>query len=157
MSRRVLRGRPSDHPYLHKDFHGALSFALDYVEERMGREALHDLLARVAQAIYSSLIDKAREKGLSAMREHLCEMFSKEGGEFQVRCEGDELVFRVQKCPALSHMRDRGYRVARRFCETTRVVNETIARQVGWRASVEYDQERGACVQCFLVVHKERP
>jgi len=151
VSRKVLRGRPSDQPYLHKDFHGALSFAVDYVEDRFGEDALRELLHRVARTVYSPLIERARETGLDAIREHLCEVFAKESGDFEVTVKDHELVFEVKKCPALSHMREQGYRVAKHFCETTRVVNETIAQELGWQSSVEYDQENGTCTQRFSI------
>jgi len=151
VSKKVLRGRPSDHPYLHKDFHGALSFAVDYVEERFGAEALRELLGRVARTVFSPLIAQAREGGLEAMRKHLCRVFTEEGGEFEAGLDEGELVFVVRRCPAISHMRRHGYRVATHFCETTRIVNEAISAEVGWSASVDHDQERGTCVQRFCV------
>lgn len=149
MSQKVMRGKPSDHPYLHKDFHGALSFAATYVEQQFGAEGLAEFLHTAARNVYRPLFGRIRRQGLPALRDHLQDVFSKEGGEFKLTCGDAELVIEVTKCPAISHMRDRGYEIAEHFCEITRIVNRAIAEETGYGSSVEYAPEQGACVQRF--------
>lgn len=149
MSRKVLEGKASEQEYLHKDFHGALSFAVDYVEERFGRDGLNEFLERVARNVYRPLIESVRSQGLQALAEHWEDTFATESAEYAVERQEDTLSVTVSRCPAIAHMAERGYRVARHFCETTRIVNETIARLAGCESEVEYDQQKGACVQRF--------
>ena len=53
MAREVVRRTAQDNRYLHKDFHGALSVGLEYVEHHFGEEAVRDYLRQFARAFYA--------------------------------------------------------------------------------------------------------
>ncbi len=62
----------------------------------------------------------------------------------------DELVLKVESCPAVRHMRKGGYPVARLFYETINTVNQTLCEGTPFAAElVEYDQETGGGTQRF--------
>ncbi len=44
MARQVMRREASDNEYLHRDFHGALSAAIEYLDRRYGEEAVRSYL-----------------------------------------------------------------------------------------------------------------
>jgi len=136
-------------PNVHKDFHGALSYGLQFLEDSYGREGMNAFLERLAGAVYGPLCDSLRERGLDALREHLTTVFDVEEGAYETEMDGDTLVFRVTRCPAVTHMREHCYRVADHFCEHTRIVNEAICAAAGYASSVDYDQAAGTCVQRF--------
>jgi len=136
-------------PNVHKDFHGALSYGLQFLDDRFGPEALETFLCGLADTVYRPLAEALRERGLEALREHWQQVFELEGGDVDVEMEDDTLVLTVQACPAVCHLHARGYAVAERFCEHTRLVNDAICRAAGYAASVEYDQAAGRCVQRF--------
>ena len=62
---------------------------------------------------------------------------------------GDVLVLEVHKCPAIQHLKQSGFPVMEKFCESTRITNEEICAGAGLKCSVEYDRENGCCVQKF--------
>jgi len=134
---------------VHKDFHGALSFGLQFVEDHYGEQGLQDFLSGLADTVYQPLAADLRERGLPALRDHWQTVFEQEQADFELRMDGDVLVLDVRRCPAVTHMNEHGYAVAQHFCEHTRIVNEAVCKAAGYTASVEYDQEAGRCVQRF--------
>jgi len=65
--------------------------------------------------------------------------------------DADSLWIRVTACPAVTHLRERGYPVARLFRETTRTVNEAICEGTPYAAElIEYDEATGRSVQRFF-------
>ncbi len=134
---------------VHKDFHGALSFGIQFLEEQYGLAGLEDFFSRAAKTVYAALINELRCRGLDALKEHWDTVFTLEEGDFETRYEGDTLVLDVRACPAIHHLRARNYRIAGHFCEHTRIVNEAVCAEAGYACSVEYDQDAGRCVQRF--------
>ncbi len=148
MAKRVMRREASDNPYLHKDFHGALSVGIDYLQENFGEEAVREYLWDFTNAYFAPLKTEIKQRGLSALKEYFQELYEKEGGEVQITLNDDELVIRVAACPAVTHMRQHGYAVANMFYETTKTVNEALVAGTDFAAElVEYDDETGHSVQ----------
>jgi len=134
---------------VHKDFHGALSYGLQFLEEAYGPEGLREFLTGLADSVYKPLVEDLRAKGLDALERHWRTVFELEGGDVTLEHDGDTLVLTVHRCPAVSHMREHHYAVADHFCEHTGIVNEAVCRAAGYESSTEYDQEAGRCVQRF--------
>lgn len=146
---KVLDCKASDNKYLHKDFHGALCYSIKYLDDNYGPEATKEYLQQTGKAVYSPLIKKLREEGLSALEEHWRSIFTLEGGEFTLAYEGETLVLTVAKCPAILHLISTNQFFTEQYCETTVVVNETICKEAGYRCSCEYEPGKGKCVQKF--------
>ncbi|HUW60023.1 MAG TPA: hypothetical protein VMZ06_03370 [Candidatus Bathyarchaeia archaeon] len=134
---------------VHKDFHGALSYGLQFLDEHFGQEGVRAFLSGLAESVYKPLVEDVRSRGVVALRDHWQHVFALEGGEIELREEGHSLELRVLRCPAIAHMKQHNYPVAARFCEHTRVVNEAVCRAAGFECEVEYDQPAGRCVQRF--------
>lgn len=134
---------------VHKDFHGAMSYGIDFIVKRYGLDGLREYLSGLTKSSYAPLVNDLRARGLVALREHWGHVFSVEEGEFELRDEGDVLVLDVKTCPAIVHMKAQGYDISPYFCEHTRMLNEAICGEAGYACSVEYDQEAGQCVQRF--------
>lgn len=134
---------------VHKDFHGALSYGIRHLVEHYGMSGLTRYLHGLADTVYAPLVQALRNDGLDALRRHLEETFTLEGGKFETREEAGVLVFDVKECPAIAHMKARGYPIAPQFCEHTRILNEAICERAGYACSVDYDQDAGTCVQRF--------
>jgi hypothetical protein len=150
MAREFVRRTGREGPYLHKDFHGALSVGLEYLDEHFGEEAVRDFLRQFAAAFYAPLTADLKRRGLVALKEHFARVYEEEGGAVQITLTGDELCIEVAACPAVSHMRERGYPVARLFHETTKTVNETICEGTPYAAElVQYDERTGRSIQRF--------
>lgn len=140
----------SDNEYLHKDFHGALSTGIEYLHRNFGEDAVREYLRDFSRSFYAPLMKEVKEQGLSALKDHFEQMYKIEGGSVRISCTEDELIIQVEECPAVSHMRKHGYKVAELFFETSRTVNETLCEGTPLAAELlNYDQETGRCVQRF--------
>ncbi len=151
MTKEIIRRNAADNVYLHKDFHGALSTGLTYLEQRYGAEAVRDYLRQFARAFYAGLTRAIIERGLIALREHLERIYALEGGQISITCSDDELLLQVEACPAVRHMREHGYAVAPLFYETSRTVFASICE--GTPVTVEwlrYDEESGRSAARFF-------
>ena len=151
MAKEVMRREASDNVYLHKDFHGALSTGIEYLHQHYGEQAVRDYLRQFTLAFHAPLRTQLKERGLIALKEHFERLYDLEGGEVEMTLSPDDLTIRVQACPAVTHMREQGYPVARLFFETTRTVNETLCEGTPFAAELlEYDEQTGRSVQRFF-------
>jgi len=150
MAREVVRRTARDNRYLHKDFHGALSVGLEYLEHQFGEEAVREYLRQFARAFYAPLAADLKRRGLVALEEHFAKVYAEEGGDVRITLREEELRIEVEACPAVTHMRECGYPVARLFRETTGTVNETICEGTPYTAELlSYDDRTGRSIQCF--------
>ena len=134
---------------VHKDFHGAFSYGIQFIMQSYGMDGLRAYLEKLADTVYAPLVKALDVEGLSALRDHWERIFTLEGGKFELRDEGDVLVLDVHECPAIAHLKRQGYTIDPNFCEHTRILNEAICKRAGYQSSVEYDQQAGRCVQRF--------
>jgi len=150
MPKQVMNRKASDNPYLHRDFHGALSCGIEYLHTRYGEEAVRKYLREFAGAFYAPLRQRMKTDGLAAIREHYEQIFREEEGKVQFKGSDTSLTITVKACPAITHMRKRGLPVARMYCETTRVMNEVMCEGSSFEAQLcNCDPERGTCEQRF--------
>ncbi len=150
MAKRIMRRKASDNKYLHKDFHGALSAAIEYLDRRYGEGAVRQYLRQFTSSFYAPLIKALNERGLIALKKHFEKIYEVEGGNIEISFSEDELVLKVECCPAVMHMRKGGYPVARLFYETINTVNQTLCEGTLFAAELlEYDQQTGRSTQRF--------
>ena len=150
MAEEILDRRASDNEYLHKDFHGALSVGIQYVDEHYGEEAVRRYLRQFTTTYYAPLINDVRVRGLVALQEHFEALYHDEDSEAEIRGNEDELLIHVRQCPAVTHMREHSYPVARLFEETTRTVNEAFCERTPFASELlNYDPVSGAGTQRF--------
>jgi hypothetical protein len=126
MPKEIITRHAADNAYLHKDFHGALSTGIAYLEQRYGAEAVRDYLRQFAVAFYAGVTQAINERGLIALREHLERIYKIEGGQIAIICSDNELLLEVEACPAVTHMREHDYAVAPLFYETSKTVYAAI-------------------------------
>ncbi len=133
----------------HKDFHGLLNYGLKYLEKDYGRKTLKDYLVQVANNVYGNLSKKIKKQGLKDMEKHLRRIFDLEEAKYEISNKRRRLILEVKCCPALDHMRKKGYSVMRRFCECDRIITEEICQNAGIKCRIKYDQKKGSCLQEF--------
>jgi len=144
MTRLSIQRTAADNPYLHKDFHGALSTGIDYLQRIYGDDAVRRYLRQFARTFYAPLTRDLNVRGLAAMRAHLEAIYAVEGVEISLTGTEDELVLAVPYCPAVRHLRAKHYPVAALFVETTRTVYAAICEDTPFTAELlEYDAETG--------------
>lgn len=145
----------SDNTYLHKDFHGALCYAIKYLDETFGPNKTKKYLQQVAKTYFAPLTEALQRDGLSVLKKHFEHIFTLEGGEFDFKDADNTLVLEVKKCPAILHLIEKGQLFTERYCESTVVVNETVCEAAGYQCSCQYEPGQGACVQKFWKADKE--
>ena len=150
MAKEIMRRKASDNVYLHKDFHAALSAGLDYLHRNYGEQAVKDFLRQFTLIFYSPLRKALKERGLSALKEHFEKIYREEGGMIEIELSEDQMILKVQACPAVMHMRKHGYTVSSLFHETTKTVNEAICEDTDFFAELlAYEAQTGASIQRF--------
>jgi len=150
MAKEVMRRNASDNEYLHKDFHGALSTGIEYLDKHYGKDAVCEYLRQFTRSYYTPLIEEMKSRGLVALKEHFEKIYRIEKSKVDIDFSEGQLTVRVESCPAVTHMREKGYHVARLFVETTRTVNEALCESTPYYAELlEYDEETGRSVQRF--------
>ncbi len=151
MAKQVITRRASDNRYLHKDFHGALSAGLEYLEQHYGERAVRDYLRQFTRSYYAPVTEELTRRGLAALEEHFAQLYRAEGAEPRISRTDDDLFIEVDACPAVVHMRRQGYPVSRLFYETTQTVNEAICEGTPFAAELlDYDDETGRSTQHFF-------
>ena len=152
MSNQRMERRAGDNPYLHKDFHKALNWALIYLEERWGETAVREYLHDFAVKYYAPLAQALSRDGLDALHRHFAAVYAAEGGDVTIerQADPDSLTLLVRICPAVAHIRQAGDAVSPLFRLTSEVVNAAICQDTPYRAELTgYDPATGACVQLF--------
>lgn len=145
-----MHRQASDNAYLHKDFHGALSAGIEYLHETWGEQAVREYLRQFARSFYAPLTESLLARGLVALEEHFRRVYELEGGAVRLDRSEGELRIEVEACPAVAHMRQHGYPVARLFRETSDTVNQAICEGTPYAAElVRYDEETGRSVVRF--------
>jgi len=145
-----MRRKASDNPYLHRDFHGALSGGIEYLHRHFGAHFVRRYLRQFAASFYCLLTEDLKKRGLVALKEYFEKVYQLEGGQAQFNFSEDELKITVEACPAVTHLRKNGYAVAELFFETTRTVNETICEGTLFVAELlDYNPETGSGIQRF--------
>jgi hypothetical protein len=146
---KILELNSSDNQYLHKDFHGALCYAIKYLDEIFGPDATAQYLRQVGRENFSPLSTSLQQEGLIALERHFKHIFELEGGEAQFECDNDRLAIHVSKCPAIAHLKSTGQLFTDRYCESTVNINEGICEAAGYKCSCDYVAGEGRCIQSF--------
>lgn len=150
MAKEIIRRRASDNDYLHSDFHGALSTGIEYLDRTYGEKAVRECLRQFTVKFYAPLVKDIYRRGLVALKEHFETIYGREYGRIRIELTENELLLEVEACPAVTHMRENGYSVARSFVETERTVNAALCEGTPFEAELlEYDPQTGHSVQRF--------
>jgi hypothetical protein len=151
MPKEIITRRAADNVYLHKDFHGALSTGIAYLEQRYGAETVRGYLRQFASAFYAGVTQSINERGLIALREHLEHIYALEGGQIAIICSDDELLLEVEACPAVTHMREHDYVVTPLFYETSKTVYAAICDGTPFASEwLRYDDQSGRSAVRFF-------
>ena len=90
-----------------------------------------------------------KKKRLKALEEHWREIFDLEKGKYSLKYKNNQLILEVKRCPAVSHILKMRYKLSDSFCESTRIVNETICKEAGYKCSLKLGNKKGTCEQKF--------
>lgn len=134
---------------IHKDFHGAMSYGLKYVYENYGQEGLNQYLVSLANTVYVPLSEELAKDGLKALEKHWQKIFGLEEADYNLFYTENVLNLKINKCPAISHMKKHNYELFDKFCEHCNIINTEICKNAGYKSFIKYDQNKGSCLQKF--------
>jgi predicted ArsR family transcriptional regulator len=140
---------------LHKDFHGSMNAAVEYVGRRYGREGLREVFRNTAQKVYRSIYEKLKAGDWSELIEHWRYFMDREGADYSLEVTGDAVVMTVRRCPAVARLKELGMTPSEFFCDQTVLLNEAWCENTPFEAVTEITGD-GSCVQTIRRSSKVR-
>ena len=145
MPKQIIRQKATDSNYFHLDFHIALNYGIEYLQQRFGMESVQEYLAQFANAYYAPLKNAINETGLFALKAHYEKIYKVENALFDMNILHDELLIHLFASPAVLHIKASGHHVSPLFHETVITVNREICRDTPFDCEMtEYEHENGA-------------
>jgi len=149
----------SDNVYLHRDFHNILNLGINYLHEKYGVAAVADYLRRFAVHFHAPLIEEIRKRSFDAVVEAFEKTYRAENASDVVSFErnGNELFVRIERCPAVEHMRQSKVTPSPFFALTSSIVWDTICHEaeIGY-AMLAYDETDGKATHLFFPLNKNQ-
>ncbi|HHW31418.1 MAG TPA: hypothetical protein GXX20_07060 [Clostridiaceae bacterium] len=152
MAKEIMDRRASDNKYLHRDFHNFMNLGINYVQELYGEEGVREYLRDFAMAFYAPLKEDIKKRGLAAIKDHYEKIYAIEeaSNDVEFTLSEDELIIKVNKCPAVTHIRSCGIEMAPLYYETFKTTNEVICEGSPFAYElVEYDKDTGRSLERF--------
>ena len=141
----MLDMRADDNKYLHRDFHLLADQALTYCGEKFGDEVVIEFLKQYVSGYYSPIINAAREKGLSAIKEWIAEVYEKEEASELLHTElsEDTLTVKIDKSPVIEYMKKLNQAPGKYYVEQTRTLYKVIADSCNFGFELKYYNDNG--------------
>ena len=131
---------------VHIDFHRTTNGTIAYLREKYGQDFLDDTFRRTARDVYRSIREDLLRGDAEQLVEHWTYYFEREGGEYAIEREGDDVRMTVSRCPAVAHLQKSGIEIDPAFCRQTIVINEALAEGSPFQVDTEVLGD-GRCVQ----------
>jgi hypothetical protein len=130
------------------DFYAAVNATFRFIEKQFGLDGLRRYWTQMGQTYYAPVTERWRVGGLAAVAEHWRAFFAAEPGvEVSVTQEADEVVVRVQSCPAIGYLRKHQREILPSFCQQCYFVSAAIGEGAGM--DVRIRGGNGSCTQRF--------
>ena len=84
---------------VHLDFHRSTNGTIAYLRDNYGREFLDETFRRTARDVYRAIHEDLEQGNPEHLVEHWTYFFDREGGQYTLEREGDEIRFVVHRCP----------------------------------------------------------
>ena len=131
---------------LHKDFHGSMNAAVEYVGSRYGRDGLRTVFRATAQRVYRSIYEGLKAGDWNGLVEHWRYFMDREGADYALSVTDEAVVMAVKTCPAVAHLHKLGLAPSEFFCDQTVLLNEAWCEGTPFEAVTEITGD-GSCVQ----------
>lgn len=138
--------RYQDDGNVHMDFHGATNATIDFVIDKFGVDALHQILFKVGKDVYRDIDAHIKSGDVAELVKHWRYYFDREDADYDIDINDDEIVLTLRKCPAYHHVKQIHPKVSPHFCDQTIKVNEAWAEGSPFTIDTEIVGE-GSCRQ----------
>lgn len=112
---------------VHLDFHRTTNGTIAYLRKKYGEAFLDETFRRTARDVYRAIREDLLRGDPEQLIEHWTHFFTRDGGEFEIKRDGDTITLQVTRCPAVSYIQSRDIPVDPCFCRQTVVMNEALA------------------------------
>jgi hypothetical protein len=130
------------------DFYAAINATFRFILGLAGVEGLRRYWSELGRGYYAPVAERWRDGGLPAVAAHWRAFFAAEpGAEVAVETPPEEVIVRVQTCPAIAYLREHGRVITPCFCQHCFYVSSAIGEGAGIEVRVEGGA--GNCVQRF--------
>ena len=149
---KTLHTTSDAYKYLHRDFHMSMALGLQYIDDHYGNIGLQEYLTQFTLAFHKPLLAKIKESGLPAIAEYLTWLYTVEEAEdaLDICVSEDAVDVTIHYCPAVKHLKSRGYTPQHSFEQGTSVVYGVLAKEGNLNFEmVSYDHDTGAAHYIF--------
>lgn len=140
---------------VHMDFHRTTNGTIAHLRKTYGLKFLDEVFRHTAQEVYRAIWEDLKQGDPKQLIAHWTYFFDREKGEYALERQGEEVRFRVKKCPAIAYLQSRGIEVDAAFCRQTVVMNEAWSRGSPFRITTEV-LGGGRCIQTIQRKPKAR-
>ena len=131
---------------VHLDFHGATNTTIEFIVSRYGVEAMHEIFRKVGRDVYQDIRRHLMAGDAEELVKHWRHFFEREGADYSIAIEGDDIVLTVRRCTAWHHVRKIAGSVSPNFCDQTSITNTAMADGTPFAVETIVTGE-GACRQ----------
>ena len=131
---------------VHLDFHGAVNTTIDFIVDRYGIEAMHEIFKTVGRDVYQDIRGHLMAGDAMELVKHWRHFFTREKADFDIKVGEDEIVLTVRRCTAWHHVKKIAPSVSPFFCDQTTVTNRAMADDTPFSVETTVTGE-GACTQ----------
>ena len=112
---------------VHMDFHRTTNGTIAYLRKTYGQDFLDETFGRTARDVYRSIREDLHRGDVEPLIEHWAYFFEREGGDYTIERDGDDVRMTVRRCPAVAYLQDKGIEIDPAFCRQTVVINAALA------------------------------
>ena len=141
----IIDMKTEDNKYLHRDFHLLGDNALKYCGEKYGDTAVVDFLTDFTKHYFSPVIEKVKNGGLEALAEWIKSVYEiEEASELlHTKLFENRLEVLIDKSPVIEYMHSLNQSPSKYYIEETRTLYRVIAKECGYKFTLEYYNEKG--------------
>lgn len=150
MGKKSITQKASDNFYLHKDFHIALNFGLEYLRDQFGDDAVEEYLTQFARSYYAPLKKQLKKNGLAAIRQHYEHIYNLEEAGFKIDVDEASVTIYLEASPAVMHIKSGGHALSPLYIETIRTINRELCAGTPYTFELlSYNEDNGGYVMRF--------
>lgn len=131
---------------VHMDFHRTMNATICYLRKKYGEKFLDETFKSTAREVYRSIRQDMQRGDSKKLVEHWRYFFDREGGDYTIEHEGNDIRMTVNRCPAITYLQGKGIEIDPAFCRQTIVINAALAENTSFQIHTEV-LGNGRCIQ----------
>ena len=129
--------RYNDKGNVHMDFHGATNTTIEFIIKKYGVNIMNDIFKKVGNNVYADIKKHIQSGNIEMLAKHWKHFFDREGADYSISIEKDEIILTVKRCTAYEHVKKLVGAVSPNLCDQTIKTNEAIAEGTPYEITTE--------------------